>query len=81
MRRPARAYCPLADPGEEVDMTEGLPNDPLGIRRLRDRRQRFRERARAEYITGAEEEWRGRMGRPMTAEELERVVRPYPGDV
>ena len=38
-------------------MTEGLPNDPLGIRRLRDRRQRFRERARAEYVAGAEQEW------------------------
>jgi hypothetical protein len=36
---------------------------------------------RAEFITGAEEEWRRRTGRPMTAEELERVLRRYPGDV
>ena len=46
-----------------------------------DRRQRLRERLRAEWIAGAEEEWRQRTGRPMTAEELERVLRRYPGDV
>lgn len=46
-----------------------------------ERRQKLRERARAEYIAGAEEEWRKRTGRPMTAEELERVLRRYPGDV
>ena len=34
-----------------------------------------------EYIAGAEEEWRKRTRRPMTAEELERVLRRYPGDV
>jgi hypothetical protein len=38
-------------------------------------------RLRAEFITGAEEEWRRRTGRPMTAEELARVLRRYPGDV
>jgi hypothetical protein len=37
-------------------------------------------RLRAEFIAGAEEEWRKRTGRPMTAEELERVVRRYSGD-
>ena len=46
-----------------------------------NRRQRFKERARAEYVAGAEEEWRRRTGRPMTAEELEREIRRYPGDV
>ena len=29
----------------------------------------------------AEEEWRKRTGRPMTAEELQRVLRRYPADV
>ena len=38
-------------------------------------------RLRAEFTAGAEEEWRKRTGRPMTAEELERVLRRYPGDV
>ena len=35
-----------------------------------NRRQRFKERARMEYVAGAEEEWRRRTGRPMTAVEL-----------
>ena len=34
----------------------------------------------AERIVGAEEEWRRRAG-PMMVEELERVLRRYPGDV
>ena len=38
-------------------------------------RRRFKERARAEYIAGAEEEWRRRTGRPLTTEELQRVLR------
>ncbi len=46
-----------------------------------NRRRRFKERARAEYIAGDEEEWRKQNGRPMTAEELARVLRRYPGDV
>jgi hypothetical protein len=44
-------------------------------------RQRLGERARAEYIAGAEEEWRNGTGRALTKEELERVLRRYPGDV
>jgi hypothetical protein len=39
------------------------------------------ERLRAEYIAGAEEEWRRRTGQAMTAAELERVLRRYPGDL
>jgi hypothetical protein len=42
-------------------------------------RRRLNERLRAEFIAGAEEEWRKRTGRPMTAEELERVLRRDPG--
>ena len=51
------------------------------VKAERNRRHRFKERARAEYLAGAEEDWRQAAGRPMTAEELERVVRRYPGDV
>jgi len=36
---------------------------------------------RAEFIAGAEEDWRKRTGPPMTVEELEWVMRRYPGDV
>jgi hypothetical protein len=43
--------------------------------------QRLNERLRRDYIAGAEEECRRRSGRPMTAEELEQVLRRYPGDV
>jgi hypothetical protein len=42
--------------------------------------RRLNLRLRAELIAGAEE-WRKRTGWPMTAEELERVLRRYPGDV
>jgi hypothetical protein len=45
------------------------------------RRRRLDERLRAEFIAGAEEEWRKRTGRAKTAEALERVVRRYPGEV
>ena len=46
-----------------------------------DRRHRLNERLRAEYVAGAEAEWRKRSGRPMTRDELERVLRRYPGDI
>ena len=46
-----------------------------------DWQRRVNLRLRAEFIAGAEEEWRRRTGRAMTAEELERVLPPYPGDV
>jgi len=45
------------------------------------RRRRLNERLRAEFIAGAEEEWRKRIGRPMTADELERVLQRFPGDL
>jgi hypothetical protein len=38
-------------------------------------------RLRIEFIAGAEEERRGRIGRPMTAVDLERALRRYPGDI
>jgi len=46
-----------------------------------DWRQHMNRRLRAEFIAGAEEEWRKRTGRPRTRKELERVLRRYPGDV
>jgi hypothetical protein len=38
-------------------------------------------RLRAAFIAGAEEDSRRRLGRGLTREELERVLRRYPGDV
>ena len=46
-----------------------------------DWQRHMNRRLRAEFIAGAEEEWRKRVGRPMTAEELERELRRYPGDI
>jgi hypothetical protein len=57
-----------------VALTERRPRDD-------ERRRRLNERLRTEDIAGAEAEWRRRTGRPLTAEELERVLRCYPGDV
>jgi hypothetical protein len=36
------------------------------------------ERLRAEYIKGAEEEWPRRLGRRLTPQALERVLRRFP---
>jgi hypothetical protein len=57
----------------------------VGARRLPpidviEGRRRLNERLRGEWVAGAEEEWRKRTGRQVTAEELERVLRRYPGD-
>ena len=51
------------------------PIDPAAWQRHMNRR------LRAEFIAGAEEEWQKRTGRPITAEDLEPVLRRYPGDV
>jgi hypothetical protein len=45
-----------------------------------DRRVRLNQRLRQEFIDGAEEESRRRLGRGLTAEEWEWVLRHYPGD-
>ena len=46
-----------------------------------ERRRRLNARLRIEWLAGAQEEWRKRTGRPMTVDELERVVQEYPGDL
>jgi len=51
------------------------PIDPADWQRQMNRR------LRAEFIAGAEEESRERLGRGLTVEELERVLRRYPGDL
>lgn len=69
MRDPARI--------EPTAVTE--PVDRL-VQPKADRKRRLNERLRAEYMAGAEAEWRKRTGRPMMAGELERVLRRYTGD-
>jgi hypothetical protein len=46
-----------------------------------DRRERLNKRLRAAFLEGAEEDSRRRLGRGLTAEELERVLWHYPGGV
>jgi hypothetical protein len=53
------------------------PKEPSGA----DHGRQLRQKLRAAWIITAEDEWRRRTGRPMTLEELERVLRRYPGDV
>jgi len=48
---------------------------------LDDRRAPLNERLRQAFIEGAEEDSRRRLGRGLTADEFERVLRRYPGDV
>jgi hypothetical protein len=55
-------------------------NGPKRAAESVERRRRLNQRLRAEFIAGAEEEWRKRTGRPTTREALERVLRRYPGD-
>jgi hypothetical protein len=45
-----------------------------------DRRPLLRIAARLAFIEGAEEDSRRRLNRPLTAEELRRVLRGYAGD-
>ena len=63
------------------DATHRPHPERLGVAATRLRRERLRVRLRIEWLAAAEEEHRRRTGRPMTAEELERVLRRYPGDV
>lgn len=46
-----------------------------------DWQRRMNLRLRAEFIAGTEEDSRKRLRRGLTKEELERVLRRYPGDV
>ena len=45
------------------------------------RRRGLNERLRAALIAGAEEESRRTRGRGLTRDELDRVLRRYPGDI
>ena len=46
-----------------------------------ERRERLNQHLRAPFLEGAEEDSRRRLGRGLTSEELERVLRHYPGDL
>jgi hypothetical protein len=54
---------------------------PAPVDNSSDERIRLNQRLRRAFIEGAEEDSRRRLRRGLTAEELERVLRRYPGDV
>jgi hypothetical protein len=54
------------------------PRDDAATRR---RKAELNLRLRQAFIDGAEERSRRDLGRGLTAEELERVLRRYPGDI
>jgi hypothetical protein len=56
-------------------------HDPPSARQATAKRPSLNERLRAAFIAGAEEDSRRRLGRGLTPDELERVLRRYPGDV
>ena len=68
-------------PFSEFPPVSVRPDQPYRRARLQPNAALAQQRLRAEFIAGAEEEWRKRTGRPMTAEELKRVLRRYPGDI
>ncbi len=80
---PSRGRGSLAK--DRAERATGTPRVTVGEGRSRDpdreRHQRLNERLRAEFIAGAEEDSRRRLGRGLTPEELERVLRRYPGDL
>jgi hypothetical protein len=58
-----------------------MKNRAVGRTDAPDRRTDLNRRLRAAFVEGAEEDCRRRLGRGLTREELERVLRRYPGDV
>jgi hypothetical protein len=48
---------------------------------LRERAVRLNKRLRAAFVAGAEEDSQRRLGRGQTADEQERVLWHYPGDI
>ena len=48
---------------------------------IRRKKAELNRKLRQAYIKGAEERSRRALGRGLTADELERVLRQYPGDI
>jgi hypothetical protein len=68
--------------GAEVDMLVGVEDrQQRPADAQRERRTRLNQRLRQAFIAGAEADMRRLLGRGLTSDELERVLRRYPGDV
>ena len=55
--------------------------EPHVTRPDRERRAGLNQRLRQAFMEGAEVDMRRLLGRGLTAEEMERVLRRYPGDL
>jgi|SRR5215211_1636537 len=77
-RKRRRARISNQDEGE----LEALTDLSIKLRELRavELRAAREKRSRAAYLQGAEEDSRATLGRPLTPDELERVLRRYPAD-
>lgn len=58
-------------------MPTGRGDEP----RTRQRRSALNRKLRQAFIEGAEEDSQRRLGRGLTPEELDRVLKRYPGDL
>jgi hypothetical protein len=58
-----------------------MPNSAAPGILSHDAPARLSQRLRQAFIEGAEHDSRRRLGRGLTVEELERVLRRYPGDI
>jgi hypothetical protein len=47
---------------------------------LNDRREELNRKARLAFVQGASEQWQRVNGRPPSEEELNRIIKRYPGD-
>jgi hypothetical protein len=75
--RPPAVVC-----GDGQDEVAALTDLAIKRRELRDaeRRRAFDEKLRAAYLQGAEEHSRALLGRPLTQDELDGVLRRYRRD-
>jgi hypothetical protein len=58
-----------------------MADRPAQSKALTSRRADLNRRLRLAFVAGAEERSRETTGRGLTADELERVLRRYPGDL
>lgn len=76
-----RLKPPATVPGEGEDELAALTDLVVRLRELRAVEQRLalEERQRAAFLRGAEEHSQATLGRPLTQDELERVLARYRG--
>jgi hypothetical protein len=59
----------------------GMPQKRTQPAATEQERRDLNRRLRLAFLQGAEEHWSRRLGRPLTADELRRVLERYPGDL